>query len=123
MITHDQGAVGISPRDFDLKEKGNFTDFVYTERELLDGAVMMGDCIKRLKGDIDVYNASNGLYINHTISRKLSDYQVSSSKSFKKDKHVAIQNYWSQLSIYTKSDLNSRWNACSPRKQAQFAMT
>ena len=34
------------------------------------------------------------------FQRKLSDYQVSSSKSFKKDKHVAIQNYWSQLSIY-----------------------
>ena len=34
-------AVSISPRDFNLVEEGNFTDQVYTERELLDGATAM----------------------------------------------------------------------------------
>ena len=50
---------------------------LYTEK-LLDGAIMMGDCIKRFKGDANVYNTSNGLYINNTTS-KLSEYRKSLS--------------------------------------------
>ena len=113
-----KGAVGISPRDFNLQGKGNFCDTVYTERELLDGAIMMGDCIKRFKGDANVYNTSNGLYINNTTSLKLSEYRKSLSDKIDHHKIQAIDDFWSELPIYRRADLRSRWDACSPRKQA-----
>ena len=100
-----------------MKEKGNFCEFIFTERELLDGALMMGDCIQRLVGDSNVFNVSNGLYIQNTIPKSFSEYINSLPTNLPTDKVKPINQFWSELTFYNKSDLISRWNACSPRKQ------
>lgn len=118
-------AVGISPRDFNLVEQGNFSSKVYTERELLDGAIAMQDCIKAVgQGRVSVFNASNGLKIGNTTPIKIDEYIISLGKKMhSSNKSIVLKDFWNGLKTYETKEMIMRWTASEPRKQIMDVTT
>ena len=115
-VRSDQ-AVGISPRDFKLTEKGNFTSKVYTSVQLRDARLVIEACLaNNIK--MNVINASNGIFIKgaqpmqiDSINFDLLSEQEKENSSYP----ISLDAWWTQTNYFELKGLLSSWNAARPR--------
>ena len=70
------GAIGISPRTFDVKVSGNLVNEAYTNELLLDGArILEAIAAANKEGTFEFFNASNGIEIKGWKPCAINKYQ------------------------------------------------
>ncbi|MDA7433303.1 DUF115 domain-containing protein [Synechococcus sp. AH-601-N10] len=111
-----ENAVGDSPRQFNLSAKGNFNDKVWTTSLLLDGALALESCIKTFT-EMNVYNASNGLYIKGAKPVELNslNWLITPNSQEVSEKNMLWENWWDQKSMIEKDELLELWTATRVR--------
>ena len=107
-------AVGVSERTFDIKVKGNFEEFAYSTDLLLDGALAMEGCIKA-NPQINVFNASNGIFIKGTEPMPLNQLQFLNQIENVADKKWRL--WWDRSSVFNSNDLLNQWKSSRIRPQ------
>ena len=115
------GAIGESPRDFDIKVKGNLTEYAITNGPLLDGRRILEDIALLYKKNtsIQLKNLSSGIYIKGFEPQTPESYIQESS-----DKHSQntdkLWEWWDTRKNYSKRLFQARLTALRPRQVIYF---
>lgn len=105
-------AVGVSPRDFNVQTPGNFSETVYSDRFMMDGKKIVEACLAS-NPNIEVYNSSDGVFIENSTPLKLDSYISTFSHDLKsKSDHLdSYNNWWDQLVDYNQETFSNLWLA------------
>lgn len=112
-----KNAAGLSPRSFPLTRPGNQKDEVYTSQNLVDTARVITSCIE-CNPDTDVYNCSNGIYIEETKRSTITEYKKHFTWLNAEDKIKSlsiINSWWNSLDNFSTAKMQAIWDSRNPR--------
>ena len=118
--TRSSNAAGESPRDFALKVKGNFGGYVHTDSLMEDGRLAAEACLEANK-DLNVFNMSDGVYIEGATPITPSDYLTHVSDNLEhymevRDEVSSLHDqWWSSLQKYSTNRFIASWESRRPR--------
>ena len=71
-----KGAVGVSPRTLDIERNANLSssETAYTDTYMTDAAIILHELAKIFKKDVNLYNSSDGIFIDGYQPTLLDDY-------------------------------------------------
>ena len=119
------GAIGVSPREFDITVKGNFTEIAYTNGLLSDAknvleSLAVACSIDPLFNQVDLVNTSNGIKIEGWISKSLESINLSSNHFEIKS---SLDKFWDESVEYSVEQFFSSFKMSQPRKRLLESIT
>lgn len=119
------GAIGVSPRLFDIKVEGNLSKHAFTNDLLLDAknvleSLAVACSLDPVFSSINLINASNGVYIEGWQPTLFSKLPLSNDHS---DLKMKLDQYWSQSVEYSVDNFYVSFKMSQPRKKLLDVIT